>query len=116
MQGVRPRTALLFALEGVAEAFGIGEVAAVSAGRHGSYSSDIAVLLTKAYDDFFADLGLSKNSSGFFLIPVPLEEPPLEAISPGNRQRSRKNRAFKQEVRLSCANFFAKVHPTSSNN
>ena len=41
MHGVRPRTMLFFALEGVAEAFGIGEVAGVSAARHSMYLQKI---------------------------------------------------------------------------
>lgn len=106
MQGIRPRTALLCALEGIAEACDIREVAGVSAVRHTSHCAVCEPSLLKAYDDFFAELGFVRNAAGFFIVPVPREEIPLEQISPGNRARARKNRAFKQQIRESSAAFF----------
>ena len=109
MHGVRPRTALLCGLEGIATACGIREVAGVSALRQSSYSAGCEEFLVRSYDDFFADLGVPKNSAGFFLIPIPTEEIPLEQISAGNRSRAKKNRALKQEIREDCGVFFGKL-------
>jgi hypothetical protein len=111
MQGVRPRTALLFALQGIAEALGISEVASVSARRHGCHTAACEPLLRKAYDEFFEDLNFAPNSAGFFLIPVPLQETPLESISPGNRSRAKNNRAFKERLRRTCAEVVDKIGP-----
>lgn len=113
MHGVRPRTALLFALDGIAESLGIDQVAAVSAARQSCHTKDSEVVLKKAYDDCFAELGIATNAAGFYLLPVPLEEPPLDSISPRNRPRARKNRAFKQELRLTCAAFFDRLQPSA---
>jgi uncharacterized protein len=114
MHGVRPRTALLCALEGVAQACGIREVAGVSAIRHTSCCADCEHSLLKSYDDFFAELGFVKNPAGFFLAPVPITEIPLEQISPGNRPRAKKNRALKQQMREASAAFFNKLQPAAS--
>ena len=114
MQGVRPRTVLLCALEGIAEACDIREVAGVSAIRHSSHGANCAHSLPKAYDDFFAELGFVRNPAGFFLAQVPREEIPLEQISPGNRSRAKKNRAFKQQLREASAAFFNKHQPAAS--
>ena len=48
---------------------------------------------------------MTKNAAGFYLIPIPAEEVPLEQISAGNRSRAKKNRALKQEIREGCAGF-----------
>ena len=114
MQGVRPRTALLCALEGIAEACDIREVAGVSAMRHSSYGADCGPSLLKSYDDFFAELGFVRNPADFFLAPAPIKETPLEEISPGNRSRAKKNRALKQQLREASAAFFYKHQPAAS--
>jgi uncharacterized protein VirK/YbjX len=109
MHGVRPRTALLCALEGIAQACDIREVASVSAARHTSCCADCERSLLKSYDDFFAELGFIRNPAGFFLAEVPIKEIPLEQISPGNRPRAKKNRALKQQMREASAAFFNKL-------
>jgi len=111
MHGIRPRTTLLCALEGIAQACDIREVAGVSAMRHSSYRAHCERSLLKSYDDFFAELGFVRNPAGFFLAPVPIKETPLEEISPGNRSRAKKNRAFKQQLREASAAFFYKHQP-----
>ncbi len=114
MHGVRPRTALLCALEGVAQACGIREVAGVSALRHTSCCANCEHSLLKSYDDFFTELGFVRNPANFFLAPVPINEIPLEQISPANRPRAKKNRALKQQMREAGAAFFNKLHPTAT--
>jgi len=51
-----PRRTAFAALKGVADAFGIGEIAAVSAARQSSYHRDYAAFFQEAYDDFFAQV------------------------------------------------------------
>ena len=114
MHGIRPRTALLCALEGIAQAWDIREVAGVSAIRHTSCCADCERSLLKSYDDFFAELGFVRNPAGFFLAPVPIKEIPLEQISAGNRARAKKNRAFKQQMREASIAFFYKHQPAAS--
>jgi len=114
MHGIRPRTTLLCALEGIAQACDIHEVAGVSATRHSSHCADCEHSLLQSYDEFFSELGFVRNPAGFFLAPVPIEEIPIEQISPGNRARARKNRAFKQQMRDAGAAFFARLQPAVS--
>jgi hypothetical protein len=114
MHGIRPRTALLCALEGIAQAWDIREIAGVSAVRQSSYCAVCARSLLKAYDDFFDELGFVRNVAGFFLTPVPIKEIPLEQISAGNRARAKKNRAFKQQLREASLAFFYKHPPGAS--
>jgi uncharacterized protein VirK/YbjX len=106
MHEVAPGRLLLAALQGVAGSFGIREIAAVSAVRQTSYSKGSPLAFKKAYDDFFAELGMPKSRTGFFLSAVPIERKPLTSIKRSHRQRARKRRAFQSQVQLACAAFF----------
>jgi hypothetical protein len=103
LHDVAPDALLLAALQGVAMAFNIDEIAAVSAARQSSYRRDSAASFTEAYDDFFAELGISKGVTGFYHTPVPIELKPLSLIKPGHKLRTKEKRAFKQQVALACA-------------
>ncbi len=106
MHDVAPARLLLAALQGVADAFGIGTVAAVPAERQTSYTMDCALAFKEAYDDLFTELGLTKSKTGFFSSALPIEQKPLTSIKRGHRVRAKKKRAFKQQVQLACADFF----------
>jgi uncharacterized protein VirK/YbjX len=106
MHDVAPARLLLAALQGVADAFGIGTVAAIPADRQTSYSMDCALAFKEAYDDLFTELGLSMNTSGFFSSALPIEQKPLTSIKRGHKLRAKKKRAFKQQIQLACADFF----------
>jgi hypothetical protein len=51
-----------------------------------------------AYDDFFAELGATRNSAGFFVSPIPMPEKPVASIKQGHKLRTREKRAFKLQV------------------
>lgn len=106
LHDVSPAALLLAALQGVAMAFGIGEFAAVSAVRQTSYTEDSAAVFKKAYDDFFAETGMTQNACGFFVSPIPIEDKPLTFIKKGHKLRTKEKRAFKQSIQLACFGFF----------
>jgi uncharacterized protein VirK/YbjX len=103
---VAPPGLLLAALQGVAEAFGVGAIVAIPAHRQTSYKDAAAPAFRNAYDNSFSELGLSKSATGFFSSPVPIEHKPLSSIKRGHRIRTRNKRAFKQQIELACARFF----------
>ena len=70
---VGPSALLLAALQGVADGFGVREIAAVDAEKQSSYCEGFAVCFKSAYDDFFSKLAMDKTASGFYLSPVPIE-------------------------------------------
>jgi uncharacterized protein len=116
MHDVAPSALLLAALQGVGTAFGIGELAAVSAVRQTSYTEDTAADFQNAYDDFFLNVGLDKNADGFFMSPIPLEEKPLAAIKQGHKLRTKKKRAFKQRILAACEDAFLEMLPDDKRN
>jgi uncharacterized protein VirK/YbjX len=114
LHDVAPGALLFAALQGIAGAFGIGEIAAVSGVMQSYYSEDYAAAFKEAYDDFFTELGISKSAAGFFRVPLPLQEKPLTFIKHGHKIRTREKRAFKQQIQLACAGFFEKFAPDAS--
>jgi uncharacterized protein VirK/YbjX len=114
LHDVAPDALLFAALQGIAQAFGIGELAAVSGGLQSYYSEDNAAAFKEAYDDFFTELGIPKSAAGFFRIPLPFQEKPLTFIKHGHKIRTREKRAFKKQIQLACAGFFEKFAPDAS--
>jgi hypothetical protein len=114
LHDVAPAALLFAALQGIADAFGIGEIAAVSVARQSSYHRDYAAFFQEAYDDFFAEVGMSKGATGFYHAPVPLQGKPLAFIKHGHKLRTKEKRAFKQEIKLVCADFFEEFAPAAS--
>ncbi|HZP04800.1 MAG TPA: DUF535 family protein [Terracidiphilus sp.] len=95
---VAPPALLMSALQGIAEAFGIREMAGVNATRQFSYVEDHAESFLEAYDRFFDNLGATLSHKGFFTTPLPLEEKSLHHIKNGHKSRTRKKRAFKLQI------------------
>ena len=114
LHDVAPDALLFAALQGIADAFGIGEIAGVSASMQSCYTEDCAASFKQAYDDFFTELGIPKSAAGFFRVPLPLQEKPLTFIKHGHKIRTRGKRAFKQQIQLACAGFFEKFAPDAS--
>lgn len=98
LHDIAPRALLFAAVQGVAIAFGIAEIAAVSAARHTSCIAQTAAAFKLNYDDFFAELGIPKSASGFFFSRVPIEDKPLVLIKRGHKLRTKKKQAFKRQV------------------
>lgn len=106
MEGVRPRGLLLAALEGVAVALGIREIAAVNATSQIAYCEEYAASFMHGYDDFFAEMGFVKSVGAIFLSPVPIREKPLSCIKHGHRLLVKKRRAFREKIRQACTESF----------
>lgn len=106
---VGPSALLLAALQGIAVALGIREIAAVDAANQSSYSEDFAACFKSAYDDFFAELVMTKTADGFFSSSVPIQDKPLAVIKQGHKLRTKEKRAFKQQIESSCTDFFLRV-------
>ncbi len=107
MHDVAPAALLLAALQAIASAFGISGLAAVCAFRQSSYSKELAGTFKTAYDDFFVEPGLPKNTAGFFVTQIPIEGKPLSSIKQGHKLRTRDKRAFKLQIQSAVARFFA---------
>jgi uncharacterized protein VirK/YbjX len=114
LHNVAPDALLFAALQGIANAFGIVEIVAVSATRQSYFTQDTSAVFKEAYDDFFAGLGIPKDAAGFFRIPLPFQEKPLAFIKHGHKLRTREKRAFKQQIQSACAGFFEKFAPNAS--
>jgi uncharacterized protein VirK/YbjX len=114
LHDVAPNALLLAALQGVADALGIGEIAAVSATRQSSYREGYAAAFLKNYDIFFAESGMSKSAAGFYRTPVPRQVKPLASIKQGHKLRTKEKRAFKLQVELACAAFFESFASSAS--
>lgn len=102
MCNVRPRALLLAALQGVALALGVENIYAVSAKEQSSNCGGRDLSFQNSYDEFFTELGLKKDSTGFFSGHVPIAEKPLELVDPNNRRTARKKQAFKAQIQMAC--------------
>ena len=100
-----PGKLLLAALQGIAAAFGIGELDAVCATNQPYYVKKYASNFQSAYDDFFAELGMVKTAAGFYSSSIPIEGRPLASFKGRNRSRARKRRAMRQQIQSACAAF-----------
>ena len=98
LSDVAPSALLLAALDGFGKFLGIRRFASVSAVRQSSYTEELSPFYKNAYDDFFSEIGLSSNASGFFVSPLPPEEKPMAFIKHGHKLRTREKRQFKREV------------------
>lgn len=107
LHDVAPDALLFAALQGIAVAFGIGEIAAVTASRQSSFTADSSAEFNQAYDRFFQGLEIPQTPDGFFLAPVPVEGKPMAQIKKGHKIRTKQKRAFKQSVQSACADFLA---------
>jgi uncharacterized protein VirK/YbjX len=106
---VAPPALLFAALQGVAVVLRIPIMAGTSATLQSSYLPEFSSSFQEAYDDFFATLGATKNSAGFFFSPLPVKEKPLAIIPKGHKIRSRKKREFKRQVADSVAQSLFKI-------
>lgn len=99
---VAPPLLLVTALQGIATAWGIREMACISArSQHAGkrYKDEISSApFRKAYDDFFLELGATRVTADFFSLSLPIVEKPIELIGNGHKARTRKKRAFRHEI------------------
>ena len=114
LHNVAPDAVLLAALQGIALAFGISEIAAVSASRQSSCTSDSAAAFQQAYDLFFEGLDIERSSDGFYRTPVPIEPKPLAHVKKGHKIRTKEKRAFKLAVQTACCEFLLREMPRLS--
>lgn len=100
---------LLAALEGIAATFAVEEIVCVSSTRNISYIEEYASRFKTAYEDFFAELGITPNDAGFLSTTVPINERPLETIKRSHKSRSKTQRAIKQSIRSACTEYFLRA-------
>jgi uncharacterized protein VirK/YbjX len=100
MHDVAPPALLFAALCGVAAAFGIKRMAGITAAMKPEFHfyEGEATHIQQAYDEFFSELGATKGPADFYLAPMPPPEKPITSIKRGHKTRTRKKRAFKQEI------------------
>jgi uncharacterized protein len=97
---VAPSALLVAALQGIATTLGIGELASVSGSNQSCYSNENDAVFKSAYDEFFTEIGLTQNGSGFLTGTLPLPEKPMSSIKKGHKLRTKEKRAFKREIML----------------
>jgi uncharacterized protein VirK/YbjX len=99
---VAPPLLLVTVLQGIAAAWGIREMACVSAKSQAAskFNSDerSSALFKEAYDDFFLQLGATRVSADFFSLSFPIGEKPIELIGNGHKARTRRKRALRREI------------------
>ena len=104
-----PRKLLLAALQGVADVFGVGELEAVSAANQRSFGKCCDFMLRSGYDNFFANLGMTRTDAGFYSCSTPMKDRPLASYTARNRRRAKKRRAIRQQIRSDCIAFLLGV-------
>jgi len=113
LHNVAPDAVLLAALQGIADAFGIREIAAVTAARQGSGTKDSLAAFKQAYDDFFTGSESLKPPQAFSLLQFSRAKAPRKHQK-GHRIRTKEKRAFKQRIQSACAAFFAEHAPLAT--
>jgi uncharacterized protein VirK/YbjX len=103
---VAPSALLLSALQGIAEAYGVQEMAGVCATRQFSHCDEYAESFKRQYDDFWLDIGADRATDIFFSSPLPPREKPLMLVNNGHKARARKKRAFKQQIATEVSQLF----------
>lgn len=98
MHEIAPPALLVAALQGVAGALEIRNLAGICGTRQSAYCEGLSTSFKEAYDDFFSELGATLNSANFFLSSIPMQEKPLAFVTNGHKTRTRRKRAFKQQV------------------
>jgi uncharacterized protein VirK/YbjX len=113
LHDVAPDALLFSALQGLAIAFKIHEIAGVGAALQSSCTKDLTAAFNQAYDQFFSALGIAPNAAGFYITPVPAEPKPLEQVKKGHKLRTKEKRAFKLSVQQACTDFLTVYLPAS---
>lgn len=100
-----PGKLLLAALQGIADAFEVCELWAISGIMQRAYSQEYFAMFKNCYDDFFAIVGMTRTTAGYYSIPIPIPNRPLTSFKGGNRSRAKKRRTMRQQIRAACAAF-----------
>jgi uncharacterized protein VirK/YbjX len=86
-------------------------MAGISAASQFSHVDDYADSFRMAYDDFWIELGARKISASFFASPIPPQEKSLDTVTNGHKSRTRKKRAFKQQVANDVFSLLSETNP-----
>ena len=97
IQEIAPPALLVTVLHGIAKAWGVTEMAGVSATSQTCFGDDDPEMFHKAYDEFFLELGATQANAKFFACPFQ-ENKPIAPVRNGHKSRKRKKRAFKLHV------------------
>ncbi len=96
---VSPPLILMAAIQGIAQALGIGHVVGINAADQVCTAGLPPTQdFISAYDEFWTSIQGRRLSSGHFSFPIPLPEKPLAQIKHNHRLRVRARRAFRNEV------------------
>ena len=96
---------LLSSLDGIAQAFGIEEIACVSSELQLSYAPAFASRFKHAYEEMFVENGFETNEARLYVSPVPIPE---KARDEGKRKyatRDRARRMLRLRVSTSCRDY-----------
>jgi uncharacterized protein VirK/YbjX len=114
LQETSPPLVLIAAVQGVATALGIRQLAGVSAAKQSSNGGLNPVDYETAYDAFWRSLGATRASPDFFHIPLPLPEKPIELIKRNHRSRTRAKRLFRKQISERVHQSFQSMQPSQN--
>jgi uncharacterized protein VirK/YbjX len=102
LNDIAPPLLLVSVLQGIAAAWGVRELACISAKSQytARYYNDesSSARYRQIYDEFLLELGATRVSSEFFSLSLPISEKPIELIGNGHKSRTRRKRAFRHEI------------------
>ncbi len=98
LNDVTPGYAIFSALQGLARAWNITRIIAVSAERQASVTSERMAHFRQVYDAFFEANGGTRLDNGFYNIDLPIQQKPLTMIKRDHRARTRVKRALKASI------------------
>jgi hypothetical protein len=100
LHDIAPPALLFAALCGVAEAYGVHEMAGIAAIMKPEFYShpDDDAQIQEAYDEFFALLGATKGPAGFYQSPLPPPDRPIKMIKSKKRSAHRRRTAIKRDI------------------
>jgi len=101
---IAPPYLLIAAAESIAGALAIDAIAGIS---NEELLSKPAESCFFDYNKFWETFAVKKKGAGFYEIPVPIPQKPLEQINVGHRRRTRRKRQFKSRVAASVRETFA---------
>lgn len=106
LHDVAPASLLMAALQGFGEALGVNEIVGISAERQSAYNELYKDIFVRSYDEFFHDVGLSRDLDDLYRSPIPTPEKPMQDVKHGHKLRTKEKRAFKRKISDAVRRFF----------
>ena len=100
---VSPQAILFAVLRGIAKGLGLEHIVGVCSTNQAAYVGDGAKLFENVYDRFFASIGATGPTDGFFYTSADSVEKPINLVAAGHRLRTKIKRGVKADIFNSVA-------------